>query len=526
MIAKIPKNKTEFINYLAYALIIFFIIFFIILSIGRHQALKSFQNDLGTYSQLTWNTLHGHFFEASGVFPAIIIISSNQTLENFNYLSAHFSPILLFFVPFYAVWADPQIFLILQAIAVGLGSLPIYWLAKEKISNFGGLIFLISYLLYPIIHNSLLYDFHEVTFAVPLVTFFLWFWYKNKIGWMIFFLGLLLLVQEHVALIIFMFGLYLAFIGKRRKLGLLIAIISLAYFFLIVLVVMPRFSSSGDLTLLHKGFFTTRYEWLGTSFGEIINTIIKNPFWVLKNALGARQLYFLITLLLPVLGLSLYSGLFILALPIIGINFLSNYAMTYSIYFYHSAILVGIIYFAAIFSFAKLIVGQKRQKIFLIILLISSLIVSYIFSVTPLSAEYTWQDYRSSANAQLLNEVKSIIPPAAAISVQHNLGPHFSLRRKLFHFPFNLDKSDYVIVDVFDPYRSNPKSFFGFDNVCEIGCDLWAISIDRMFNYKDFGVIYNRDGWLVFKRGASLELNATAKKDFEKNLGKLLIKIN
>jgi len=530
MMEKNKKINFFSVDIIAYLLIIFFIIIFIFLSLGRHAALKSFQNDLGTYSQLTWNNLHGNFFESSGSMVGVTLKSDGSTNENFNYLSAHFSPILLFFVPFYAICADPRIFLIIQVLACGIGALPIYWLAKEKLKSYwAGLVFLISFLLYPVLHNALLYDFHEVTLAVPFVTFFLWFWHKNKTGWMIFFIFLLLITQEHISLIIFMFGLYLAFFQKKWKLGLGLAAFSLVYFFVILLFVIPSFSVTGESALIKASNLDTRYSWLGTNLSEIFRNIIQRPWWVIKYIFGPKQMDFFITLLLPLLGLSIFSALFILTLPVLILNFLSGFTMTYNIYFYHSVIISGIIYFSAILAFAKMVKQPNWQRFYLIIILLFSIITSYLYSVTPLSANYSFKDYQPSTNAKLLTEVKPLIPANAAVTIQHNLGPHFANRRKLFQFPFMVLKSDYVILDLYNPYADNPKLYFNFSNALtgiqdynEKDFKAWLAYIYEMFEVEDFGVIYSKDGWLVFKRGASQELNKSAKKDFEQALERFL----
>jgi len=519
MIKSGKKWKIWSVDSLAYLLIIIFIVIFIYLSIERHNALKSYQNDLGVYSQITWNNLHGHFFESSGSMLAATLKADGTTDENHNYLSGHFSPIMLLFVLFYLFWPDPQVFLIIQSIAVGIGALPIYWLAKEKIKIWwGGLVFLISFLFYPILHNALLYDFHEVTFAVPLVTFALWFWHKKRTGWMLFFLALLFLVQEHTALIVFMFGLLLILKKQNWKLGLGISAVSLTYFFLVLLVFIPAFSASGQSALINSEVpeivAPTRYAWLGSNVNEIAWNIVKHPILILQNMFSFRQVDFFITLLLPVFALPLFSSLTILILPVLALYFLSNWALTYSVYYYHSSLLAGILYFSAILVFARFFRELKWQKIFLILILISSLIISYIYSVSPFGKDYSIKDYQPSENAKYLKEVKKLIPPEASLVVQQNLGPHFATRRKLFHFPVMLDKADYVVVDVYNPYADNPKSFYGFSNVREVEYQIWRDSIGNLIDNQDFGVIYDQAEWLVFQKGADKNLNAKAKQDY------------
>lgn len=525
------KFKLISIDNVAIFLLVLFIIYFSYLSLARHAALMTSQNDLGTYSQLTWNTLHGRFFEASGAMLAVTLTEDNKINEHFNYLSAHFSPILLFFVPWYAIWSDPRIFLIIQAIAVGLAALPIYWLTKEKLkSKLAGLLIIISYLFYPIIHNALLYDFHEVTFAVPLVTFALWYCYRKKFLLMSVFLFLLMLVQEHTSLIVFMFGIYLALFNKKKKLGLIIAGIALGYFLLVIFYLMPHFSTTGSLVLLKsEASAVQRYAWLGSNFPEIFNNFVNKPGWVISNMFGFKQLEYLIILLLPLLYLSIFSEIILLSLPILAISFLSQLSMTYSEYFYHSVIVVGIIYISAIYALSRIFKNYITQKILLIVMIVVTLIFSYFYSLTPFSKRYYWSDYQPSKNSKLLKEVKKIIPADATIVVQNNLGPHFSNRQYLFPFPFMLERADYVILDIADPFSKNKSSIFKFNTALmgEQNFNLkyfswWFGNVIKMFSQSDFGVIYFKDGWLVFQKGANHNLNRQALLEFNKKFKEIL----
>lgn len=511
------KSKLFSIETLVYLLIIAYIIFFVILSFGRHDSLKSYLNDLGTYDQVVWNSLHGKLFQCSSCIPA--------ESDSFNYLSGHFSPILLILVPFYLIWANPKMLLLLQIIAVAVSALPIYWLARDKIkSKLAGLVFLLSYLFYPILHNALLYDFHEVTLAVPFVTFALYFWQKKRYGWMSLFLALICLSQEHLPLIVFMFGLYLMFIQKKWKMGGIITLSSLIYFILVIIVLMPAFSTTGQINLIKDPYGNiTRYSWLGSSVGEIVKTIASKPLWVLQNIFSWRRIDFFITLFIPLLGLPLFSATVLLTLPVLLIYFLSSFWLTYSIYYYHSAPLTGIIYFAAIFSFARLIKAQKYRRLFLILILVVSILVSYFYTITPFAKYYSWSDYTPSAHAKLISEVKKIIPSNASLSVQHNLGPHFTDRRQLYSLPKKIGEADYILIDVYNPYygKSN-KQFFGLRDILAKPLADWAKMIEDIFNDERYGLIYEKDGYFIFQKGASRNLNEEGFSYFQKLFVKIV----
>lgn len=496
------KSKILSVDTLVYFLVAVYIIIFIILSFARHDSLKTYLNDLGTYDQIIWNSLHGRLFQSSAAIPA--------ESADYNYLGAHFSPILLLLAPFYLIWANPKMLLLLQTLAVGIGALPVYWLARDKIkSKLAGLVFLISYLFYPILHNALLYDFHEVVLAVPFITFALYFWQKKRYGLMSLFLILICLSQEHLPLIVFMFGLYLMFIQKKWKMGGVIAFLSLAYFLLVFLVLMPSFSATGQVFLLKDPTGNaTRYSWLGSSPGEIAKTIVSKPFWVLQNIFSGRRIDFFITLLLPLFTFPLFSPLILLILPVLLIYFLSSFWLTYSVYYYHSAPLVGIIYVAAIFSFARLIKIKKYQRLFLVLILMASVFVSYIYTITPLAKDYSWSDYRPTTHAKLIVEVKKKIPNDASLSVQHNLGPHFTERQKLYNLPKKIGEVDYILVDVYNPYYGqSKKQFFGIYDILAMPVTNWAQIIQYVFEDKNYGLIYDNDGYFIFQKGADRSLN-------------------
>ena len=66
--------------------------------VGAHQAFYTFY-DLAIYDQLFWNTLHGRFFITS--------------LDAIHFsLGIHFSPIMLIYLPLYAIRPSPTTLLV------------------------------------------------------------------------------------------------------------------------------------------------------------------------------------------------------------------------------------------------------------------------------------------------------------------------------------------------------------------------------------------------------------------------------
>jgi uncharacterized membrane protein len=491
IISKLRKNMSP--DRSAYALIVVFVLIFTLLSFGRHDSLKSYLNDLGVYDQATWNTLHGNFFQASAIMVA-----------EKNYLAAHFSPILILFAPLYMIWASPKWFLFIQSLAVGLSALPIYWFAKEKSKNFSfALVFLVGYLLYPVLANGILYDFHEVVLATVFASFAFYYLEKENDKLFILFSVLLALSQEHLPLLVFMMGLYLVFIKKRKKFGLAVSLVSLTYFFLVVGVFMPYFSTTGGqlALLLDDPIYGSRYAWLGKDMPEIAKNIFSHPGAVFKVLASKPRFDYLFRLIAPVFSLGLFSWPILIILPLLAINLLSANGMMFNIFFYHSAVLAPFVFFSSIITMRRWFSSDRfLRRVFLVLVAGASIFAAYFWTVTPFSSNYKISDFIPSQHAEQISEVKKILPSDASLSVQHNLGPHFSQRLEIDRFPLKMGDAEYILLDETDPFQSNAKQLFGFEYALQMSPLEWQSDIEELKRSEKYDLVYDKDGYLLFKR--------------------------
>jgi uncharacterized membrane protein len=486
------KEKEKFPDCrLACFLVVLFIVVFVFLSFSRHAALKSYLNDLGTYDQVVWNTTHGHFFD-----------NSANMLGNRNYLGAHFSPILLLFVPFYAIVASPKWLLFFQVVAAGGSAIFIYQFAREKLKKaYLGIVFLLSYLLNPYFHNGLLYDFHEVVFAVFFAAGAFFFLEKRNNKLFILFSALLALSQEHMALLVFMMGVYAFVAQKRYKFGLTAAAAALSYFLLVMLALIPHFSATGNPSLIaNNSLYPLRYRWMGKSLGEMAKNMFFHPFEIAKIVLNGERLNYLYALIVPVFSLAVFAWPVIIVIPIILINLLSSLPLTYSVFFYYSAVIMPFIYFSAIITFKRWFSGNRPfEKMFAVFVSVCSAFVFFTGSLVPGASNMTWQDFLPSANAKKIEAIKNILPADASISVQHNLGPHFSERREVNRFPLKTEESDFVVLDRFDPYEKSQFKFFDFDYALQMDQREWQNKIDELKASPDFKVFFDDGEYLIFE---------------------------
>ena len=80
--------------------------------------------DLGNMTQAVWSTAHGDPL-------AVTNLAGEQTTR----LASHFDPILVLFAPLWLVWPSPELLLVTQAIAIALGALPVFWLARKHLEQ-------------------------------------------------------------------------------------------------------------------------------------------------------------------------------------------------------------------------------------------------------------------------------------------------------------------------------------------------------------------------------------------------------
>jgi uncharacterized membrane protein len=173
------KKFTEYISHpiLPYVLCLFFFLAYSTLSIVRHNHYQSFGFDLGINDQVVWEYSHFH---------APITIIDHKVFS--SKLAVHVELIYAFLAPFYWLWSDPRMLLLLQAGFVCFSAIPIYLLAKrQKLHPTLQIALLVSYLLFYGVQNALWFDAHSATFAASFIAWFIYFLVSQKNKWAIFF---------------------------------------------------------------------------------------------------------------------------------------------------------------------------------------------------------------------------------------------------------------------------------------------------------------------------------------------------
>ena len=145
------------------------------LSVIRHLAGGSHAEDLGFTDQVLWNFLRGQWFRMS-IYATDNGASWNTELDLSriarpdSLLAFHVEPMLLAFVPLYALGAGAGALLIIQAAALAAGAVPAFSLARHLSNSAAcGMAVAAAYLLSPFGQWAVLSDFHTSTLAAPLL---------------------------------------------------------------------------------------------------------------------------------------------------------------------------------------------------------------------------------------------------------------------------------------------------------------------------------------------------------------------
>src|SRR5262249_47346280 len=214
--------------------------------------------------------------------------------DEISRLASHFDPILLALTPLWLAWPSPDSLLVAQAIAVSLGALPVFWLARKHVgSEHAGVGFALAYLLYPATQWLTLNEFHPVALARRLRLFTFWYLDGGRLLPFAIFGLLAATTKEEIGLVVAALGIWFAFAHRRRYAGAAILVAGVAVALVAIEVVVPHFNCAGSSS------FFSRYSDVGGSPGGILRTAVTDPWKVVTTAATGRGLRYVARLILP-----------------------------------------------------------------------------------------------------------------------------------------------------------------------------------------------------------------------------------
>ncbi len=378
--------------------------------------------------------------------------------------------------------------LVVQAVVVALGALPVFWLASKHLrSDRAALGFALVYLLYPATQWLTLNEFHPVALATPFLLFAFWYLDENRLVPFAIFAVLAMMTKEEIGFVVAGMGIWYA-IRRRTGAGAIVAVAGVLVSALAIAVVIPHYNAGAESA------FYGRYDAIGGSAGGIAKTAVTHPWRILEQAFQGKDLHYLLHLLLPLGFLFLLSPVVLIAaLPELALNVLSATSTQTSIHFHYTAGAIAPLVAATVLGAAVLARRFPAGNVAVgavVVALVASWKIGAIplWGVVPGGEDYQRNDWRVTAHDHIAAHAVSLVPKEAVVSSTNVLGAHLSDRRRVLSLPKLADATWVVADETRSSYadRSAPLPA--------------AAALVRMRQSPDWKLVFSRDGVLVFHK--------------------------
>ncbi len=378
--------------------------------------------DLGNMTQMVWNTLHGR--------PLYLTDYFGTNLP--RWAMSHVDPILLLFVPIFAIIPHPMTLVYSQILLIISCAFLIYFIANLELkSKLSACLLGVAFLFYPAVGFLTAWTgFHGVSAVMPfiLAAFYVFElmhksqnFSKTKIILFWMFLVLTMAGKEQLPLYVILYGVFVIFfrsgfknfkVTKKWfldflkltsvKLGLSMVVVGIIWFVMCFFVIIPhyahyriegfqRFSASlgseevGNKQVDLPNYFLSRYDAFGDSYSDVIKGIILKPDLAISIIFGGKTDNMIQTLM-PVGFLPFaYPVIFIFAIPDLLINYLTSAGGigTGEITNHRISMIIPILFLAVIYAISYLskLLGGRLKKFKHATIIIAIVLSGYVLGM-------------------------------------------------------------------------------------------------------------------------------------------------
>jgi uncharacterized membrane protein len=506
-----------------------FVCVIVAVSVGKWLRLGFNGFDLAIYNQTLWNTIHGRLF-ANSINPPI-------------YLSDHAEWPLILLAPLYALAPHPLTLVFFQAVALAIGAVPVWLIAKRFNPNLAlRTLWTGLYLANPFVWNLALSEFHMIAFAIPLIFFAAWFYIEKKYWRFLPACVAILLVREDMAFVVAGFGL-MALIDTIRRRDCFAIARNDVLKFVIIPIAMAIVAFVLDKNIIayfnpdgaYK--FLTYYSWLGASPFQVVMNALTHPWLVINHIATPKTLEVVLVCLLPFLFLPPRRPRWLLLalLPAAEFGLVGFGIDMIMVKMQYIAPFVPPLFLAAMDGHAAL--EQRGQTpliwrlvprpIFPLLLVIATVVIWFFYGPgLGIGRAFSAPEPRLAA---LREAVRQIPPDAPVVSSLDALAP---LSSRKFVWPTSYVWSgkkqfgtsdyvlptmpEYIVLDQEDllyfvsvyPRVDWAKPFYaGFD-----------ANLRRIIADGDFGIVFEKDGVALLKRGQTHYLDEKGSVPFSRTM--------
>lgn len=439
-------------------------LYFSIISFLRYTNYYTGRFDLGNMAQTVWNTSQGRIF---------LITDPNGT-EAVSRLAFHADFILILLAPFYLLWSDPRVLLLIQAVVVAGGAFFVYGISRHILKNKTlSLLIALSFLLYPALQRATLYDFHAVVLATTFLLGAVYYLLKKQYGFFFIMAILAALTKEQLWFVIALFGPILFFVHKKRVFGGFIFFFSLGVFYYLLWHAIPNTAGEAHFALSY-------FNEGGKSPSDIIRNILFSPFDTIQTAIDSSRIDYYKKLLLPVGFLPLaYPFWLILSAPDLILNIMSDRVQLQQIYYQYTATITSFVFVSLVYgiSVVQKFFPRIPYMIMYAYIILAALLGAYLYGPLPGSKEPNIAMITKPQPERIaIDRELSAIPKGVSVAASNNLASHLSEREAIYVIPQGIGKAEYIAifkkfnntnthdVQILENLRENPDYQKYFEN--------------------------------------------------------------
>jgi uncharacterized membrane protein/GT2 family glycosyltransferase len=450
-------------------------IFVTLISLTGLRLLSTFSlspYDLAVVDQALWASWNGGL---SGSLSTLLT-SSIYERSIFAYDAA---PALLFLLPAYVIgWGGPQLLLISQGLALGLGAIALYRLGTQHVDRLPALMIALAYLFFFLTARIAVGRFYMLVWSIPLLLFALDAYHRGHMFRYYLLMVLALACGLDVALVVVGWGLYLLLVSRQRAHGLAALVLGLTWFSLVTMAFVPFFGGTPADVI----------GWRSTLSGEpfipwALSRLFRQDVWLYLWGLATP------TGFVPLLG----APLLLPALPRLLLNLFGENPAFTSLSGRYEIVILPFLFLAAIRGLKWLGIKFRQhdwaspQFAVSLLILLAALFSGLIKSpnlVASISHQYSQQEKTAlETGHHILNQIS----PQASIATQSPFAIHLAHRNQLSILPLAQDP-DFILYDVFHPNREpDPAAYME--------------SLARAFYNPLYGMRVSEFGYLLFERG-------------------------
>ncbi|NJO79964.1 MAG: DUF2079 domain-containing protein [Cyanobacteria bacterium RM1_2_2] len=483
--------------------------------------------DQGIFNQVFWNSLHGRLFESSLSSTESSLVMQGEVPDvAYRRLGQHFTPALLLWLPFYAVFPSPAGLSVLQVTLITLSGLVLYGLARHHLPPQLAAWIAVSYYGATAVISPTVANFHDIC-QIPLYIFGLLLALEKRIFWLVIVLAVLTLaVREDSGVVLFGVGFYLAVSRRALRLGIGLGVLSFGYMLLLTNLIMPLFSAdiSQRFMIEQFGQFVDTPE---ASTLQVLWGILSNPVRLLVEIVTPinKTLRYLLGQWLPLAFVTVISpeAWLLAGFPTLKLLIQREDVTSLSLHLRYAMTLVPGLFYGAILWWTRhpnLFQNRRFRRFWALCIGLSIFftITSNPNRVLSFAIPDSFQPWvyvapaRQAQHSQAIRSLLAQIPSDASVTATDHIVAHLSNRREVLRFPMIRLRNDadkvvrveYAIADLWylEQYQS---AFADYRKSLKLTADRVAD-----FLTKQYGLIDFQDGVALLHRRMPSDPDAVA----------------